>query len=45
MKKYLDRKRYAARDVEMARVEAGGEVGVSGDVEERVRGFVDVLLR
>jgi hypothetical protein len=45
IKKYLDRKRYSARDVEMARVDAGGEMKVSEDVEKQVRGFVDVPLR
>lgn len=45
VKKYLDRKRYSAQDVEMARVGAGGEVRVGGDVEKQVREFVDVPLR
>ena len=45
IKKYLNKRRYAAQDVEMARVDAGGEVRVSMDVEKQVREFVDVPLR
>lgn len=45
IKKYLHKRRYLAQDEEMARVEAGGEMKVSRDVERQVRDFVDVPLR
>jgi hypothetical protein len=44
MKKYRTQRAHKKQDVEMARLEAGGEAKVSRSVETQVRGFVEVTL-